>query len=138
MWKAEGVLTDIQFGWSLDQLYLRLDPDEQSQTRQVGLTVELQLQTPAQLYQLSFSLAPSESDQFLLSQKLASGVLAGDRPLPIDQSSKYCRTGRAVQGLTAYTWAGTPHDHSDSGTSIGSSTLPAVQARDFSRARSGV
>jgi hypothetical protein len=73
MWKAEGVLTDIQFGWSLDQLYLRLDPDEQSQTRQAGLTVELQLQTPEHLYHLSFSLAPSGPNQFLLSQKLASG-----------------------------------------------------------------
>ena len=73
MWKAEGVLTDIQFGWSLDQLYLRLDPDEQSQTRQTGLTVELQLQTPDHLYHLSFSLAPSGPNQFLLSQKLPSG-----------------------------------------------------------------
>jgi alpha-amylase/alpha-mannosidase (GH57 family) len=73
MWKAEGVLTDIQFGWSLDQLYLRLDPDKQSQPRQAGLTVELQLQTPEHLYHLSFSLAPSEPDQFLFSQKLASG-----------------------------------------------------------------
>jgi alpha-amylase/alpha-mannosidase (GH57 family) len=73
MWKAVGVLTDIQFGWSLDQLYLRLDPDEQSQTQQAGLTVELQLQTPEYLYHLSFSLAPSGPDQFLLSQKLASG-----------------------------------------------------------------
>ena len=58
MWKAKGVLTDIQFGWSLDQLFLRLDPDEQSQPRQAGLTVELQLQTPEDLYHLSFSLAP--------------------------------------------------------------------------------
>jgi hypothetical protein len=73
MWKAEGVLTDIQFGWSLEQLYLRLDPDEQSQPRQAGLTVELQLQTPEHLYHLSFPLAPSGPDQFLLSQKLASG-----------------------------------------------------------------
>jgi hypothetical protein len=73
MWKAEGVLTDIQFGWSLDQLYLRLDPDEQSQTRQAELTVELQLQTPEYLYHLSFSLASSGPNQFLLSQKLANG-----------------------------------------------------------------
>ena len=73
MWKAEGVLTDIQFGWSLDQMYLRLDPYEQSQTRRTGLTVELELQTPEQLYHLSFSLAPSGPDQFLLSRKLASG-----------------------------------------------------------------
>jgi alpha-amylase/alpha-mannosidase (GH57 family) len=73
MWKAEGVLADIQFGWSLDQLYLRLDPDEHSQTRQEGLTVELQLQTPEQLYHLSFLLAPAGPAQFLLSQKLANG-----------------------------------------------------------------
>jgi alpha-amylase/alpha-mannosidase (GH57 family) len=73
MWKAEGVLTDIQFGWNLDRLYLRLDPDEQSQTRQAGLTVELQLQTTEHLYHLSFSLASSGPSQFLLSQKLASG-----------------------------------------------------------------
>jgi hypothetical protein len=73
MWKAEGVLTDIQFGWSLDQLYLRFDPDEQSQQRQEGLTVELQLQTPEHLYTLSFSLAPPGPNHFLLSQRLASG-----------------------------------------------------------------
>ena len=73
MWKAEGILTDIQFGWSLDQLFLRLDPDAQSQPRQAGLTVELQLQTPEHVYHLSFSLAQSGPDQFLLSQKLASG-----------------------------------------------------------------
>ena len=73
MWKAEGVLTDIYFGWNLEQLHVRLDPDEQSQPRQAGLTVELQLQTPEHLYSLSFPLAPSGSNQFLLSRKLASG-----------------------------------------------------------------
>jgi alpha-amylase/alpha-mannosidase (GH57 family) len=73
MWKAKGVLTDIQFGWSLDQLFLRLDPDDHSQPRQADLTVEIQLQTPEHLYHLSFSFTPSAPDQFLLSQKLASG-----------------------------------------------------------------
>jgi len=73
MWKAEGVLTDILFGWSLDRLYLRLDPDELPQPRQAGLTVELQLQTPEHLYRLSFSLVPSEPEQFVLSQKPGSG-----------------------------------------------------------------
>ena len=72
MWKAEGIFTDIQFAWNLDQLYLRLDPDEQSQPRQTGLTVELQVQTPERLYRLSFSLEPSGTQPFLLSQKLAS------------------------------------------------------------------
>ncbi|OGW47229.1 MAG: hypothetical protein A2V62_00095 [Nitrospirae bacterium RBG_19FT_COMBO_58_9] len=73
MWKAEGVLADIQFGWNLDHLYLRLDPDKQSQVRQVELTVELQLQTPEQLYRLAFSLMPPGPDQFLLSQRLSGG-----------------------------------------------------------------
>jgi hypothetical protein len=73
MWKAERILTDIQFGWSLDQLYLRFDPDEQSQMRQAGLTVELQLHTPEHLYRLAFSLTPPGPNQFLLSQKFASG-----------------------------------------------------------------
>jgi hypothetical protein len=73
MWKAEGVLTDIHVGWSLDQLYLRLDPDEQSQVRQADLTVELQLQTPEQFFRLVFSLGSQGPNQFLLSQKLADG-----------------------------------------------------------------
>ena len=42
-------------------------------SQQTGLTIELQLQTPEQLYHLSFSLASSGPAQFLLSQKLASG-----------------------------------------------------------------
>lgn len=73
MWKAEGIFTEIQFGWSLDQLYLRLDPDEQSQQRRAGLTVELHLQTTERLYRLSFPLASPGPGQFLLLQKLASG-----------------------------------------------------------------
>jgi alpha-amylase/alpha-mannosidase (GH57 family) len=74
MWKADMALTDIQFGWSLAQLCLRLDPDEQSQLQEAGLTVEVQLQTPEQLYRLSFPLAPTEPDQYLLSQKLGNGT----------------------------------------------------------------
>ena len=73
MWKAEGVLTDIQFGWSLDQLYLRLDPDKQSQPYQEELTVELQLQTPEHVYRLSFPFVPSSPGQFLLSQRQSNG-----------------------------------------------------------------
>ncbi len=73
MWKAEGIFTEIQFGWSLDQLYLRLDPDGQLQPRQAGLVVELHLQTTERLYRLSFSLDSPGPDQFLLVQKLAGG-----------------------------------------------------------------
>ncbi|MCE9537277.1 MAG: hypothetical protein K8R65_12830, partial [Nitrospirae bacterium] len=73
MWKAEGVLTDIQFGWSLDHLYLRLDPDEQSQPRQGELKIELHIQTPEQLYRAAFVLATPGTNQLVLSQRLADG-----------------------------------------------------------------
>jgi alpha-amylase/alpha-mannosidase (GH57 family) len=80
MWKADGVLNEIRFGWSLDQLYLRLDPDEQSQAKKAELTVELQLQTPERFYRLAFSLMATEQEQFLLSQKSASGSWEKIRP----------------------------------------------------------
>jgi len=73
MWKAEGVLTGIQFGWNLDHLYLRLDPDEQSQPRQGELKIELHIQTPEQLYHAAFVLATPGTNQLLLSQRLADG-----------------------------------------------------------------
>jgi alpha-amylase/alpha-mannosidase (GH57 family) len=73
MSKSEGGLTDIRFGWSLDHLYLRLDPDEQSQAQEGGTTVELQLQTPERFYHLSFSLTTTGQHNFLLSKKSASG-----------------------------------------------------------------
>ena len=84
MWKAEGVLADIRFGWSLDHLYLRLDPDEQVQTRQVALTVELHLQTPADSYRLSFSLAASEADHFCSRKNWQAEP--GRRSAPTDRS----------------------------------------------------
>jgi alpha-amylase/alpha-mannosidase (GH57 family) len=67
MWKSEGIFTAILFGWSLDHLYLRLDPDDTSQERQSGMVVEISLQCPQQTFRLSFSLAPSGSDHFTLS-----------------------------------------------------------------------
>ena len=80
MWKAEGVLADIQFGWNLEQFYLRLDPEEQSQPRQAELNAELRIHTPEQLYRLTFSLVPPGPDQFLLSRKLSDGSWQEIRP----------------------------------------------------------
>ena len=87
--EGEGVLTDIQFGWSLDQLFLRLDPDEQSQPRQAGLTVELQLQTPAaRVSPIIFTRAVGTRSVYALTET-GKRILAGDRPLSIDLSSEY-------------------------------------------------
>ncbi len=68
MWKADGLFKAIQFGWSLDQLFLRFDPDETTQARQGGISVEIMLQGPQQTFRLMFSLAPSGPEQFLLSR----------------------------------------------------------------------
>ncbi len=138
MWKAEGIWTDIQFGWSLDQLYLRLDPDEQSQPRQAGLTVELQIQTPEHLYRLSFSLEPSAPTPVCAFTETSQRVLARDRLLPIDVSSEDYRTGCAIQGATAHSRTGNPLDHSGVGTSFGNRTLSAPQTCDLPCSRSGV
>jgi hypothetical protein len=68
MWKAEGLFKSIQFGWSLDRLFLRFDPDERAQARQPGIMVEITFQGPHQTCRLTFSLAPSGPDQFHLSR----------------------------------------------------------------------
>jgi hypothetical protein len=68
MWKADGLFTAIQFGWSLDQFFLRFDPDETTHARQSGISVEITLQSPQQTFRLAFSLAPSGPEQFRLSQ----------------------------------------------------------------------
>jgi alpha-amylase/alpha-mannosidase (GH57 family) len=68
MWKSEGIFTAILFGWSLDHLFLRLDPDDTSQKRQSGMVVEVSLQCPQQTFRLSLSLAPSGADHYTLSR----------------------------------------------------------------------
>lgn len=68
MWKAEGIFSSIRFGCSLEHLFLRLDPDERAQGRQAGLAAELSLQTPAQTFKVSFSLALPGPDHFTLLQ----------------------------------------------------------------------
>jgi hypothetical protein len=68
MWKADGIFTTVQFGWSRDHLYLRLDPDETSQARQSGMGVEITLQGPQHTFRLVLSLAPSGPQQFTLFQ----------------------------------------------------------------------
>ena len=69
MWKADGVFTSILFGWSLDHLYLRLDPDDASQTRQSNMTLQILLQGPHRTFRIVCALAPSGPDHFILFQE---------------------------------------------------------------------
>jgi alpha-amylase/alpha-mannosidase (GH57 family) len=73
MWKADCVFTSIKFGWSVDHLYLRLDPDDASQARQSGMTLEILLQGPHRTFRIVCALAPSGPDHFTLFQETGTG-----------------------------------------------------------------
>jgi len=69
MWKAEGLFTAIYFGWDLDHLFLRLDPDEQSRARQPMLQIEVQMQTSTAQFRLSWPLVGAGPQQYVLAQR---------------------------------------------------------------------
>jgi alpha-amylase/alpha-mannosidase (GH57 family) len=74
MWKSEGLFTAIYFGFDNERLYLRLDFDDRSQTRQGDCAVDLHIGSGIQQYKLSFTLAPSGTDIFLLSRAEEAGT----------------------------------------------------------------
>jgi len=71
MWKAERLFTALYFGFDLEHLFLRLDPDENLQDRQKDLHIECHLQTPIQTYRLSISLA--QPDHYCLAEHISTG-----------------------------------------------------------------
>ena len=71
MWKAEGFFSAIYFGFDLEQLFLRLDPDDNLRGREKDLRVECHLQTPTQAYRLSISL--DTPDHYALAEHVGSG-----------------------------------------------------------------
>ena len=74
MWKSEGLFTAIFFGFDHERLYLRLDFDERSQTRQEDCTADLHIGSGIQQYILSFTLAPSGTETFLLTRADETGA----------------------------------------------------------------
>jgi hypothetical protein len=68
MWKADGLFTAIQFGWTSNQLVMRFDPDETSTTRQ-GLDVDIRVQGPQCTFRLTFALTSPGPEAFLLSRQ---------------------------------------------------------------------
>jgi alpha-amylase/alpha-mannosidase (GH57 family) len=73
MWKSEGLFAAIYFGWNLEHLFLRLDPDEQSPAREQALQLELHLHTPLHAFRLSFAMEASAASQYVLSEKTPEG-----------------------------------------------------------------
>jgi alpha-amylase/alpha-mannosidase (GH57 family) len=71
MWKAEGLFSALYFGYDLDHLFLRLDPDETMQDEQKDLQIECHLQTPTRIYRLV--ITPAAPDHYTLTQQLDSG-----------------------------------------------------------------
>lgn len=59
MWKANRLFTYIGFGFSLDALFLRLDPVNEQVAGRPGLQVELHVETAEARRRLVFPLAPA-------------------------------------------------------------------------------
>ncbi|HSM77055.1 MAG TPA: glycoside hydrolase family 57 protein, partial [Bryobacteraceae bacterium] len=74
MWKAEGLFTAIRFGWSDEQLFLRLDPDEAAQPRHQSLAMQIVLHGPRHPFRLAFSCPPPGPDSFQLFQQRENGT----------------------------------------------------------------
>ncbi|MGH7205060.1 MAG: glycoside hydrolase family 57 protein [Nitrospiraceae bacterium] len=66
MWKSHGFFTAIEFGCSVDALFLRLDPDDDALADQTGLAVELYVLTAPLSHKLVFSLVAPGPDSFTL------------------------------------------------------------------------
>ncbi len=82
MWKSEGLFTAIYFGWDLEHLYLRLDPDEASQAKEQNLEIHLYLQTPKRQFRLAFPLTTAAATEYRRWDKTAEGLwreLGGSR-----------------------------------------------------------
>jgi hypothetical protein len=71
MWKAEGLFSAISFGFDLEHLFLRLDPDTSLLSQKADLRIECWLQTPAHSYRLEMSLA--SPDHYVVSERRDDG-----------------------------------------------------------------
>lgn len=66
MWKAERLLAALYFGWSLDRLFIRLDPDGPAQAEPSAVSVEIHLDLAGNQYRLTFPF--SSPDRYVLSR----------------------------------------------------------------------
>lgn len=73
MWKAAKLFTYIGFGFSLDDLFLRLDPDEAALAGLAEAALEIQILTPSLTHKLSVALASPDLETFTLSSAEPDG-----------------------------------------------------------------
>ena len=72
MWKAERLFTAIRYGFDLEHLYVRLDPDTTLETDTADLRIDCWLQTPAHSYRLELSL--SSPDHYVVCRRCDDGT----------------------------------------------------------------
>jgi alpha-amylase/alpha-mannosidase (GH57 family) len=66
MWRSERFFTYIGFGFSLDEFYLRLDPEPISPGGEAELWAELHIMTATRTYRLTFPLSAAGGSRFTL------------------------------------------------------------------------
>ncbi|TKB76393.1 MAG: glycoside hydrolase [Nitrospira sp.] len=66
MWRSDKFFRYIGFGFSLDDFYLRLDPEDLLPTGDGDLGVELHILTPSRSHKLTFPLSGSGGTQYTL------------------------------------------------------------------------
>lgn len=66
MWRSDKFFRYIGFGFSLDDFYLRLDPEDLLPTGEGDLGVELHILTPSRSHKLTFPLSGSGGTQYTL------------------------------------------------------------------------
>ncbi|MBI5411231.1 MAG: hypothetical protein HZA21_04485 [Nitrospirae bacterium] len=66
MWKSTRLFTYLGFGFSLEELFLRLDPDEEALAALPGLALDVQIMTGAVSHKLRFTLTSPGPDSFTL------------------------------------------------------------------------
>ncbi|MGH7164033.1 MAG: glycoside hydrolase family 57 protein, partial [Nitrospiraceae bacterium] len=75
MWRSNRFFTYLGFGFSLDALFLRLDPDETLVTERTAAVVEVRLSTTASTHNLAFTLARPGPNSLTLSMASPGGPL---------------------------------------------------------------
>ena len=73
MWKDDGLISSIQFGWNLDDLYLRMDPGDGAATKPT-LGIDIAIQTPQQKFRLTFPLQLADPEHFCVLQESSAEV----------------------------------------------------------------
>lgn len=70
MWKADGLLAGIFFGWDLDHLFFRLDHEKGEQARRETLQVEIQLQGQTQTFRLTWPMNETGTVEYALARRM--------------------------------------------------------------------